>query len=929
MIRLGGLIGLSLLASFAVAEVTILQGQVQTVYDRSPKLRIKGSGFDAEDHDISLDISAVGQSSLKVNKDFTITKDDQGEGIILKLLSNRRWVNLDGRVPPVGLILNKVMFASSGTTNVLPVPVLVANVIGTPSVKEDLDIIYQTASNELKLNGTGFIGAKKIDLYFDPPLYKEIYYELVTPFPLTTNVLSLRLRHGYKWREEPGPLALVGIDTGGGPVKLNGDEGIRVAEVQADLDLHGVTVETTADNQFLYSDDPNLIITGKGFSTSGNTLRFSNGIVGKGVNFTAIANSESSISLRLEPGSLWRKNAENLPGVLTLLAVNAGAGFVAVGPTNAKKGRDVATIFERPMVYSSNKRIYKSQSHELHIMGQGFPMVISKPQLKFLPPLVEGVDYTIVVLDRTDMEITLLDGRQWGPDAGPLLVTAINTRGDEAGWVDLPGDGIHVAEIVDDVDKEVTGGVEVYQMGVKVYQSTLQEKIDLTGSGFKSGMSFTFEPDLREGVDYTLSVTSKNKATMKLLPYKKWRADAGFIIAKSVTLPGANGAPGKAYPLAGVDGIRVAIVLADPVITPSSETFHETQSKVIAIKGKGFTNVADTKVIIRPTAPGAYKILNVLEDTLRVQLKPENDWLPSFISLSGADEGKKIPLQITGVDTGAGEVTFDDPITIGYIVKDREGVVCDDSCEFAFDGVCDDGTTTDYYYYYEQYGYYQDDDFGGSYYYEGYDYEGEEFDDYYMEDDGYSVSACVEGTDCTDCGGVDAIVDYSKVPPPDSGIEVCTNTCAYARDGVCDDPRGANYCKLGTDCQDCGPAGASNFTKADDDGWWDDDDDYWTFNDGNFLDQTKGLDANRHKVKKPTLSEGAGPAAMFLTVLEGMVYTIGAIFAASALYLGMRWYQGHSVPFLHVFNPESAMDVEMSQPLTGRRMPITPDVIRT
>ena len=37
------------------------------------------------------------------------------------------------------------------------------------------------------------------------------------------------------------------------------------------------------------------------------------------------------------------------------------------------------------------------------------------------------------------------------------------------------------------------------------------------------------------------------------------------------------------------------------------------------------------------------------------------------------------------------------------------------------------------------------------------------YDDYYMADDGYRVSACVEGTDCTDCGGVDAVVDYSKV----------------------------------------------------------------------------------------------------------------------------------------------------------------------
>jgi hypothetical protein len=42
-----------------------------------------------------------------------------------------------------------------------------------------------------------------------------------------------------------------------------------------------------------------------------------------------------------------------------------------------------------------------------------------------------------------------------------------------------------------------TGGVEVYQMGVKVYQSALQEEIAITGSGFKAGISFNFEPDLK------------------------------------------------------------------------------------------------------------------------------------------------------------------------------------------------------------------------------------------------------------------------------------------------------------------------------------------------------------------------------------------------------------------------------------------------
>ena len=58
---------------------------------------------------------------------------------------------------------------------------------------------------------------------------------------------------------------------------------------------------------------------------------------------------------------------------------------------------------------------------------------------------------------------------------------------------------------------------------------------------------------------------------------------------------------------------------------------------------------------------------------------------------------------------------FEEPITVGWVVQDREGVVCDDTCEFAFDGVCDDGTEGEYDQYYEYYGYYQDDDLGGYY----------------------------------------------------------------------------------------------------------------------------------------------------------------------------------------------------------------------
>lgn len=83
----------ALLAAFSLwishAEVVVLR-QVQVIYDKSPKLRIRGSGFDATEADIHVEISALDQRPLVVNKDFMLTKDFDGDGVILKLISNRR-----------------------------------------------------------------------------------------------------------------------------------------------------------------------------------------------------------------------------------------------------------------------------------------------------------------------------------------------------------------------------------------------------------------------------------------------------------------------------------------------------------------------------------------------------------------------------------------------------------------------------------------------------------------------------------------------------------------------------------------------------------------------------------------------------------------------------------------------------------------------
>jgi hypothetical protein len=47
------ILAIAWLSCLVHAEVTILSG-VQTIYDRSPKLRIKATGFTGDEHDIEL-----------------------------------------------------------------------------------------------------------------------------------------------------------------------------------------------------------------------------------------------------------------------------------------------------------------------------------------------------------------------------------------------------------------------------------------------------------------------------------------------------------------------------------------------------------------------------------------------------------------------------------------------------------------------------------------------------------------------------------------------------------------------------------------------------------------------------------------------------------------------------------------------------------
>jgi hypothetical protein len=133
------------------------------------------------------------------------------------------------------LILNAVKFNQSGDRNLLLSPVVVANVLATPVILENNKVIFQTATNEWTLQSSSFVGARKMDLYFNPPLLKDIQYQVISSFPLADDAVVLRLRRGYQWSEVVGPLKLIGVDTGGGRVQLNGADGIVVADVRNDL----------------------------------------------------------------------------------------------------------------------------------------------------------------------------------------------------------------------------------------------------------------------------------------------------------------------------------------------------------------------------------------------------------------------------------------------------------------------------------------------------------------------------------------------------------------------------------------------------------------------------------------------------------------------------------------------------------------------
>jgi hypothetical protein len=88
------------------SEVVIGEKQVQAIFDMSPKLHIKGFGFDAREPDITIEMSAQGAEPLRKGIDFLLSKDR--DGLVLTLVDQKKSVPVlspPHLLPPGGSIL--------------------------------------------------------------------------------------------------------------------------------------------------------------------------------------------------------------------------------------------------------------------------------------------------------------------------------------------------------------------------------------------------------------------------------------------------------------------------------------------------------------------------------------------------------------------------------------------------------------------------------------------------------------------------------------------------------------------------------------------------------------------------------------------------------------------------------------------------------
>eukprot|EP00968_Pinguiococcus_pyrenoidosus_P009567 scaffold743_cov267-Pinguiococcus_pyrenoidosus.AAC.6 len=897
----------------------------------SPKLRITGSGFSS---DFSLTVvTDSGQRTLWPNEDFVYTNSTSSQ-ITLKKMAGKHWANTkDG---PATMFLNS--FVMDGQER-LENPVVLATVIPEPMVFKNSSVIFLSETKRITLRGAN-LKAKVTKLMFSPPLKIGVDYSQQV---VSDGKITITLLPGKQWRSEPGPLKLVRVDTGAGPIRVTppGTGGLLVAEVQADVgQAAGVVVIPNLD-LLMYQTSPTLSITGAGFNLEPegqNLMAFANGIRGQGLNFTVTGKDEKSLTLTLAEGSKWRQNPDNLPGPLLLLSLNIGKGWVPLGSTRAKRGRVVARIFETPTVNAGEEKLYLGQTTVLKVQGAGFVQPPNGTTTVTFDPPIDPSQFSFDTVNSKEALVMLENTGTWRDQPGPLSIRSINTG---------PGDivfdpPVKVADVVAATATHASGiTVSGTHSDQKIYAD--QKEITVSGTNFLPGqpISVEFKPGFGpEPDDFDAEVVSADTLKLTLKDGKEWCAHHTVLLLKTVV----NGEHTVDL-VDGEDGIAIATAFPAPEVTMVDQPhIYASHSKKFYIHG--FFGDELQSVQLSPSLQ-QFDAGIVSTELIELTLHDGGKWA----AVAGDDA--PVDLKLVSMDLGAGPYLFPDGgVVIADVYPDSDSNVCDDSCMFANNGMCEDGSDVDSWQYDDM-----DDDLGfgtddlmmggDDDWYTGEFSDGWTDGDFYDDYDGddFMPSFCDPGTDCTDCGGTL------------KSVHTCDDTCKFAMDFVCDDPRGTGLCELGSDCHDCGEVGEEVVGKwdalsdgYDDDfdagNWFDDDDaylnagvddDFSIFTDDAFAadidtrwDSWTGADGKTYETHSlhPHVESSATAASVFVVLLQAVVYSIGIIVAIAGGFVIYQMYKGSKVDF-PIPDEGEEEGVNLINKAGGANVPITPDETST
>ena len=827
------------------AENVTFHEKPQYLYrDVSPTLVIKGKNFarlseNQDDLELTFDppLEAVVDYSVSVHLRNSTASNDKIE---IKKVGGRSWAEVPDDQQEVKLML---MDATLQGESLLDVPKHVATVIKAPMVIAEPGSAPDVSMTEPRIVIEGHcLAQKSLTLVFakeegkdaPEPLTKDVDYMLVDG---TDTTLTLLLLPNGKWRTTPGQLMLKGIETLAGFVSATppGFAPLPIANI-VERPHAGEDVEVDqATGNHLYNNAAELTIKGTNLPTKSVKVAFLGGIK-QGTDFEVDEEQSDSqrIVLKLLPGKLWRKQADTLPDFIRVKSI----GEVDLG----LHGRVVAKVYPVPTLVENFVDVHLSQTHEFQISGTGFvPFDEGTTKLTFDPPIH---DVSVAKVESaTNITVALRGGRRrpaWGTEAASLRVTAIDTG---AGKIEVD---VQVANLVEDHEAN-EAGIVVDQLATeqRVYPS--KKKLRVHGEGFpKSVTKVVFANSDPPEDAYIVQRVSPKLLELELKNGKVWSDHSSKHTISVVKVNDVS--------VAGDHGVPVAVVYPPPSIDTSlTKHLYAKESREFFVKGSFSGKPSAPKVDLVPKPTSGTVEASILDFfTLRLRLVGANS------TWAGVRPGETAALSIGGIDNGAGLFRFEKPVTVAMVYGDAPATPCDDTCRYANDGTCDDPLSPN-----------NDDDGAAS--------------GFYGDDNTEGRVLCAAGTDCTDCGGV--------LVAPSS----CDNSCKFAHDGHCDDPRGTDVCQLGTDCFDCGPVGAANFTsRYEDDDYWgeskdpylgtdrDDDGDGFDFKDDEDLQESVdrrwdgwvGADG-RHYVGHGKSSAEGDDGSTFLTLLVIAAWVVG------------------------------------------------------